>query len=278
MIVVLAAVLLTGRIWRLGEPYQMHFDEVYHPRTATEFLQYWRYGMNPPTIYEWTHPHLAKYGMALGLMAWGEDRTAATSELGVDVRSAAVEPRWDDAQSVSRIAGDRLWIATGDEVRAYDLATRRLEASVPVPGAVAVSVDRVTHRVAVGTTDGAIRRIDTKPLDEARWAGTTAAATASAFSSVDGQIERIFVPAGGAAIVVVLAGESAEAARDVVVFDARAATETGRFQRTAIAQIADAGAGTVALADSRGVAFVDTVTATVATTVELEARASASPS
>ncbi|HEX4897507.1 MAG TPA: phospholipid carrier-dependent glycosyltransferase, partial [Candidatus Limnocylindrales bacterium] len=269
MIVVLAAVLLTGRIWRLGEPYQMHFDEVYHPRTATEFLQYWRYGISH-NIYEWTHPHLAKYGMALGLIAWGEDRTAASSELGVDVRSAAVEPRWDDAQSVSRIAGDRLWIATGDEVRAYDLVTRRLEASVPVPGAVAVSVDRVTHRVVVGTTDGAIRRIDTRLLDEARWAGTTAEATASAFASVDGRIERIFVPSDGASIVVVLAGGSAEVASEVIVIDARAATETGRFERTAIAQIADAGAGTIALADSRGVAFVDTVTATVATTVELE--------
>jgi len=269
MIVVLAAVLLTGRIWRLGEPYQMHFDEVYHPRTATEFLQFWRYGISH-NIYEWTHPHLAKYGMALGIIAWGEDRTAATSELGVDVRSVAVEPRWDDARSTSRIAGDRLWLATGDEVRAYDLATRRLEASVPIPGAVAVSVDRVTHRVAVGTTDGQVRLIDTKALDEARWAGTIAEATARAFATVDGQIERIFVPSDGASIVAVLAGDSAVAATDVVVIDARAATETGRVERTAITQIADAGAGTVALADARGVAFLDTATATVTTTVELE--------
>ena len=87
---------------------------------------------------------------------------------------------------------------------------------------------------------------------------------------MDGRIERIFVPSDGASIVVVLAGGSAEVASEVVVLDTAAATETGRFQRTAIAQIADAGAGTVALADSRGVAFVDTTTAAVTTTVELE--------
>src|SRR6185369_2671416 len=47
---VLAISLLTVRMWRLDEPYQMHFDEVYHPRTATEFLQDWRYGIPPLQI------------------------------------------------------------------------------------------------------------------------------------------------------------------------------------------------------------------------------------
>ena len=69
MLVVLAIALLTVRMWRLPEPYQMHFDEVYHPRTATEFLQYWRYGISHD-IYEWTHPHMAKYAMALGIEAF----------------------------------------------------------------------------------------------------------------------------------------------------------------------------------------------------------------
>ena len=63
----------------------MHFDEVYHARTATEFLQDWRYGIDHD-IYEWTHPHLAKYAMAGGLVAWGDDRVTATSDLGVPVR------------------------------------------------------------------------------------------------------------------------------------------------------------------------------------------------
>jgi hypothetical protein len=266
MVVVLAAVLLTGRIWRLGEPYQMHFDEVYHPRTATEFLQFWRYGI-PHSVYEWTHPHLAKYAMALGIVAFGEDRTAATSDLGVEVRSAAVEPRWDDARSVGRIAGDRLWIATGDDVRAYDLATRALEVVVPIPGAVAVTVDRVTHRVAVGTSDGAIRMIDTDPLDAARWAGTKAEVTAKAFTTLSGPIRTLFMPSDATAIIAVLDG-AGETANPVVVVDTAAASETGRLDLQGVAQVADAGAGTVALATERGVVFVDTATATTLATVE----------
>ena len=53
------------RTYRLEVPYGMHFDEVYHARTGMEFLQDWHYDM-PHGIYEFTHPHLAKYAMALG--------------------------------------------------------------------------------------------------------------------------------------------------------------------------------------------------------------------
>ncbi|HEX7400510.1 MAG TPA: hypothetical protein VF302_12115, partial [Candidatus Limnocylindrales bacterium] len=59
-IVVLVIASLFLRTFRLGEPARMHFDEVYHARTAAEFLQDWRYGQ-PHNIYEYTHPHLAKY-------------------------------------------------------------------------------------------------------------------------------------------------------------------------------------------------------------------------
>ena len=38
-LVVLVLATMTLRTFRLAEPYQMHFDEVYHARTATEFLQ-----------------------------------------------------------------------------------------------------------------------------------------------------------------------------------------------------------------------------------------------
>lgn len=272
MVLVLGAVLLTGRVWRLGEPYQMHFDEVYHPRTATEFLQFWRYGISH-SIYEWTHPHVAKYAMALGIVAWGDDRTAATSELGVEVRSTAVEPRWDDARSNTRIAGDRLWVATGDEVRAYDLSTRRLEASIPIPGAVAVAVDRVTHRVAVGTTGGAIMLVETAVLDKARWAGTPARPTARAFASVSGPIGRLHVAADGASIVAIVpdaTGGAGAARQAAVIVDVASAAETGRIPVDDVAQLSDAGAGTVALATRDGVAFIDTATASRTATVALE--------
>jgi len=78
VLVLLVISLLTVRMWRLSEPYGMHFDEVYHARTATEFLQDWRYGISHD-IYEWTHPHVAKYAMAAGLVLWGADNVQSTS-------------------------------------------------------------------------------------------------------------------------------------------------------------------------------------------------------
>jgi hypothetical protein len=44
LLVVLVVATLVLRTFRLAEPLNMHFDEVYHARTATEFLQDWRYG------------------------------------------------------------------------------------------------------------------------------------------------------------------------------------------------------------------------------------------
>ena len=87
LVVLLVVGSLFLRTFRLAEPYQMHFDEVYHARTAAEFLQDWRYGIDHD-IYEWTHPHLAKYAMAAGLVLWGGDHVQATNDLGVPVRAA----------------------------------------------------------------------------------------------------------------------------------------------------------------------------------------------
>ena len=52
-LLLLAALTLRG--WRVEEPYDMYFDEVYHARTATEFLQAWRYG-EPPDAHLRIHP------------------------------------------------------------------------------------------------------------------------------------------------------------------------------------------------------------------------------
>jgi dolichyl-phosphate-mannose-protein mannosyltransferase len=64
-------VLLT-RGYRLDWPREMYFDEVYHARTAFELL-----AQREP--YEWTHPHLAKEIMALGILAFGDDRVVGTA-------------------------------------------------------------------------------------------------------------------------------------------------------------------------------------------------------
>jgi predicted membrane-bound dolichyl-phosphate-mannose-protein mannosyltransferase len=61
----------------------MYFDEVYHARTAFELL-----AQRDP--YEWTHPHLAKEIMALGILAFGDDRVVGREPLRPNVIAFAV--------------------------------------------------------------------------------------------------------------------------------------------------------------------------------------------
>ena len=82
-LLVAVAVLLT-RGYRLDHPRDMYFDEVYHARTAFELLAH----RDP---YEWTHPHLAKEIMALGIVAFGDDRVVGRETLpGANVVAMAV--------------------------------------------------------------------------------------------------------------------------------------------------------------------------------------------
>jgi Gpi18-like mannosyltransferase len=267
LLLVLVASLLTVRMWRLAEPYQMHFDEVYHPRTATEFLQDWRYGISHD-IYEWTHPHLAKYAMAVGIMAWGEDRVAATSQLRRPVVDAAIEPRHDDGLDPYHAAGDRLWVASGDDVRGYDLETRVQVAFLPVAGAVAVAVDEVGNRVFVGTRSGDIRVVDTQGLDAAR-RGAGQAAQALSLLEVDGEIERLFVSGDGAALVAVVKGDPAGSADRLITIDPRSTATLGEVSLPGVAQLSDGGPGRIAVADANGLAFLDPATGNVKSSLPL---------
>jgi dolichyl-phosphate-mannose--protein O-mannosyl transferase len=162
--VVLAA--LTLRTYRLDEPYDMHFDEVYHARTATEFLQDWRYGIDH-SIYEYTHPHLAKYGIALGLIAFGNDRVTATSELGAPVTDAAIERRWSTSAAPAERHGDRLYVATGTDVRVLDLFTRSPLATIPA-ATDAIAVDETAHTLFGLAPDGTLWSLPTAELDRLR--------------------------------------------------------------------------------------------------------------
>jgi predicted membrane-bound dolichyl-phosphate-mannose-protein mannosyltransferase len=69
-----------ARIFDLGSPQTMYFDEVYHAFTAKVIMgadraKAWEWWNTPPTgfAYEWTHPPLAKLGMVLGMMIFGEN-------------------------------------------------------------------------------------------------------------------------------------------------------------------------------------------------------------
>ncbi len=196
----LVVAAMTGRTWRVAQPYGMYFDEVYHARTATEFLQDWRYGM-PHAIYEFTHPHLAKYLMAVGIVAFGDDKVTGTSDLGVPVRSTAIEPRWiDPGISVGR-DGDRLYVATGSEVLAYDLQSRGVVAKLAVPGATAVAVDTFQHVLYAAGSDGSIWSLPTSRLDALRTGGQGTAGiqpTRLAGSGAGAPVQRLVPSTTGA--------------------------------------------------------------------------------
>ncbi len=227
-LVVLILGSMTLRMFRLDEPYQMHFDEVYHARTATEFLQDWRYGQSHD-IYEWTHPHLAKYLMAAGIVLWGEDHVAATSELGVPVRAAVIEPRSEDAAA----PGERLHIATGSEVRTYDLRSRALVSTIAAPGVSALALDPSGTRLVVGFDDGRIGTID---LDEIGPGATAAGVTALDLAHVAGPVDRLFVTGDGNTII---AGQGDH----LDVIDAVDGTLIGGLDLHGVADLADGGSG-----------------------------------
>ena len=162
---------LTLRGYRLAEPYDMYFDEVYHARTAMEFLQDWRYGV-PHNIYEYTHPHLAKYAMALGIELFGDHRVTGQGQLGSAVLDAAIEPRWSDSDTSGVRDGDRLYVLTGSQLAAYDLADRTQVVALPTT-ATAVTVDTDTHTLYLVSADGVVATLDTATLDRLRSTGSS---------------------------------------------------------------------------------------------------------
>jgi C-terminal four TMM region of protein-O-mannosyltransferase/Dolichyl-phosphate-mannose-protein mannosyltransferase len=271
VLVVLAISLMTVRMWRLDEPYSMHFDEVYHPRTATEFLQDWRYGISHD-IYEWTHPHLAKYAMALGLVALGEDRVSATSELGTTVVDAVIEPRRDDGLNASRVEGDRLWVATGTAVRAYDLATRELAGTLDLPDAVALAYDSTSRTLYVATRGGEIRAVDTTALDVGR-RGPPQAVESRAYLSVGGPVRQLFVGWDDDVLAAVLEpgfGQDDPASSTIVVIDVKAAVELARPSLPGVTQLTMGYSDhRIAVGTANGVAFIDPVTGIVSDTLDI---------
>jgi hypothetical protein len=250
--VVLVVAALGTRTFRLAEPYQMHFDEVYHARTATEFLQSWRYG-EPHAIYEYTHPHLAKYAIAAGIVLFADDRVTAVSDLGVPVRDAAIEGRRDDPTLPGSRAGDRLYVATGTAVRAYDLGSRALVAEIDWAGAAAVAVDATSHRVFVASDDGAVGVMDaSRALDPLRGGPTAASAAIPArferLVDLGAPVERLLATGDGTAV---LAGT---AAGEVVALEPATGEVLGRATVSGLADLAPAGTSDVLVARPADVA------------------------
>ncbi|MFO1539100.1 MAG: phospholipid carrier-dependent glycosyltransferase, partial [Chloroflexota bacterium] len=163
--VFVAAVALRGA--GLAHPYGMYFDEVYHARTALEFLQHWRYGV-PHDIYEYTHPHLAKYAMAAGVELAGGNTVTGTGALGVaGITDAVVERRRAAADGVTGRSGDRLWFAAADGVHARDLGGG--PAIGPVgPAATALALDADAQELYIADATGGIHVLATFDADAVR--------------------------------------------------------------------------------------------------------------
>ena len=237
LLLVLVVAALCLRTFRLGEPARMYFDEVYHARTAIEFLQFWRYG-EPHGIYEYTHPHLAKYAIAEGIELFGNNRVVAESDLGTSVRDVAIEPRWDVAAGTEPGAlsrgGERLYVATGDSLDVHDLRTRALLAHFAVPGARAVAVDPVSRVAYVGTSGGEILAFAMDvTADDLRAAAADHAPVA--FATVGAPVERLWAVGDGDYLV------AGTPDGGLVTLDAATAAELARTTLDGRAEVVDAG-------------------------------------
>ena len=237
LIVVLVVGTLLLRTFRLAEPYQMHFDEVYHARTATEFLQSWRYGISHD-IYEWTHPHLAKYAMAAGIVVWGGDHVGATSELEVPVRAVAVEPRRIDELAPRNRGGERLHVATGTEIRTYDLKTRELLSVVPAAGSSALAVDETGSQLIVGYDDGRLATLDLDTIGQGDVGG---GASPVDLARVDHPIEHLLVTDDGSHVV-------AASSERLTSVDLDAGSLVGSMDLAGIADLSAGGSGSALVA------------------------------
>ena len=75
------------------------------------------------------------------------------------VVAAAIEHRREDLCTGDR-AGERVHIATGDEVRTYDLRTRATVSRFPAAGSTALAVDAAGDQLVVGYDDGRLATVD----------------------------------------------------------------------------------------------------------------------
>ena len=237
IVIVVAALVL--RTFRLSEPYRMHFDEVYHARTATEFLQDWRYGM-PHAIYEYTHPHLAKYAMAVGLVVAGDDRVTGQVSLGTPVRDIAVANRYDDATLPAGHGGDRFYVAGGGQVRGYDLTSRKQVVTWTVPGASALGLDGVGRRGFIGTDSGSLLTIDAASASEAESGSdpsVPAAIQPTVLAQVGAPITRIVLTDDGATMAVATSDGT------VVTIDPNSGAILATAKVPGVVDLADGGMG-----------------------------------
>ncbi|MEP7081876.1 MAG: phospholipid carrier-dependent glycosyltransferase [Chloroflexota bacterium] len=150
LLLALVAFALLFRLWRLELPRGQHFDEVYHARSATEFLSAWENGWDRD-VYEWTHPMLAKYLIAGGILVADPNRIVDTRPLDRPSSALAVAPERRFSGNTRSIA---FTLEASTTVVAWDAESgeevARWEAGGPV-GTLAYDADG--FRLLVGRAD-----------------------------------------------------------------------------------------------------------------------------
>src|ERR1035437_7822674 len=111
---------------------------------------------------------------------FSDDKVTSTGRLNVPVKDDSVLSRTDtspsappptDSEATANYDvryGDRVLVATGSDVKVYDLQTRALTYTYSLAGASAFSEVGPSGLVYVGTTEGRIYRLDTTSLDDVR--------------------------------------------------------------------------------------------------------------
>jgi hypothetical protein len=147
----LVALALVFRLWRLDTPRVHHFDEIYHGRSAAEFLSSWQEGWDRD-VYEWTHPMLAKYLIAGGMVAADPNRVVDSTELEAPSSLMVVAPKRALAgqdRSVLFGVADSSTIVASDAATGEELA--RWEAAGPIAS---LAYDLERQLLFVGRADG----------------------------------------------------------------------------------------------------------------------------
>ena len=139
------------RLWRLDTPRSMHFDEVYHARSATEWLADWQEGWTRDT-YEWTHPMLAKYLIAAGIVVADPNKVVGRDVATGAPYSAMAVASQRQADGHRRV--DRLRRRRGRTITARTVLGGEVVAEWQADGEVAsLAYDPDNDRLLVGLAD-----------------------------------------------------------------------------------------------------------------------------